>query len=104
MKTELDESPPFDNIEEDLTNDFHFWKIADNGDITRSDREEVEIPCEALLNTNWLSHEIKKERQSGTASAESEFYFVFMEALRRAGYKQITIDVENIYAPICASR
>lgn len=91
---------PLDNIDEALKNDFEFWTVSEKGDISRPDRAEVQIPAEDLLSQNWLSHMIGKERDKDSKSAEAEFYFAYMEALRRAGYKRITLDVENLYATI----
>lgn len=95
---------PMDNIEETLNENFKFWTVSEKGDISRSYRPEEGIPAENLLDTNWLSHMMGKERVKDSKSAESEFYFVFMEALRRAGYKKITLDVENIHAPISGTK
>lgn len=95
---------PLDNIDEALKNDFDFWTVSDKGDIGRPDRTEVQIPAEELLSQNWLSHMIGKERYVGSKSAEAEFYFVFMEALRRAGYKKITLDVEDLHADISGEK
>ena len=92
---------PFSNLDDDLqNNEFQFWTVADNGDIGRPDRTDIQIPKEKLLSQNWLTHVIAKERHPNTDSAEKEFYFVLMEALRRAGYKRITINLENLYEPI----
>lgn len=102
MKYNSDESHPFDDVDEDLINDFKYWTIGVNGDIGRPDREDVQISKEELLSQIWLTHVIKKERHHNTDSAESEFYSVFMEALKRAGYKKIILDVEDLYAPIIA--
>lgn len=95
---------PLDNIEKALDNDFKFWSITDDGDICRPDRSEIQIQAGELLDVNWLSQIIGKERVQNSKNAESEFYFVFMEALRRAGYKKITLDVENIHAPIIGEK
>jgi hypothetical protein len=88
---------PLDNINDALSADFNFWTISEKGDIGRPDRSDVLISAEELLDTNWLTQEIGKERVSNSKAAEAEFYFVFMEALRRAGYKKITLDVENLH-------
>lgn len=95
---------PLDNIAEVLNNDFKFWTVSERGDIGRPDRTEVQIPAEDLLSQNWLSHMIAKERNIGSKSAEAEFYFVFMEALRRAGYKKVTLDVKNLHATISGEK
>lgn len=95
---------PLDNLDEALDNDFKFWSITDNGDICRPDRSEIQIQASELLDVNWLSHIIGKGRVPDSKNAESEFYFVFMEALHRAGYKRIMLDVENIHAPIIGEK
>lgn len=104
MKNEQGESHPFDDIENDLAPNFEFWTISDKGDILYKGRDYISIPSEDLLSMNWLSQEIKKERSPNSKSAESEFYFVFIEALRRAGYKTITIDVTDEAAPIVGEK
>lgn len=95
---------PLDNIDEALKNDFEFWTVSEKGDISRPDRAEVQIPAEDLLSQNWLSHMIGKERNKDSKSAEAEFYFAYMEALRRAGYKRITLDLENPHAAISGEK
>ena len=100
MNDSSESSSPFEDIEDTLSNDFQFWRVAENGDISRSDREYIEITSQHLLEQNWLTIEMEKERHRGTANAEREFYFAYIEALRRAGYKKIIIDVRDIYAPI----
>ncbi len=95
---------PTDNIEETLNENFKFWTVSEKGDIGRPDRSEVQISAEELLSENWLHYTIGKERKTGSKCAESEFYFVFMEALRRAGYKKITLDVEDPRIPISGEK
>lgn len=95
---------PLENIDETLSDDFKFWTVSEKGDIGRPDRREVIISAEELLDTNWLSHEISKERILNSKAAEAEFYFVFMKALRNAGYKRITLDVEDIHAHIIGEK
>lgn len=95
---------PLDNIDDALSGDFNFWTVSEKGDIGRPDRSDVQISAEELLTDNWLFQMIDKERKAGSRSAEAEFYFVFMEALRRAGYKKITLDVEDIHAPISGEK
>lgn len=40
---------------------------------------------------NWLNQVIRKNEKT----AESEFYFAFVEALRRAGFKRLIINLED---------
>ena len=95
---------PMDNIDEALSDDLKFWTVSEKGDIGRPDRRLVEIPAEELLYDNWLTHEIGKERKRNSKAAEAEFYFAFMKALRCAGYRKITLDVENLHAPITGEK
>lgn len=104
MKRDQGESHPFDDIDNDLTMDFEYWEISDNGDISLFGRDDIRISSKDLLSMNWLSHEIKKERRPNSRSAESEFYLVYIEALRRAGYRTITIDVRDENAPIVGKK
>ena len=95
---------PLDNIDEALENGFEFWSVTENGDICRYDRSEIQITADRLLETNWLTQEIGKTRKPDSKTAESEFYFVYIEALRRAGYKKITLDLENIHSAMVGEK
>ncbi len=83
---------PFDKemIDKVLSNELKYWTVDEQGDISRKDRN-YEISHQRLTDINWLDQILSKNEKN----AEQEFYFVFIEALRRAGYKTVTIDLEN---------
>ena len=100
MNVNRNESHPFDSVDEDLENQFEHWTISNCGDIEHRERTDIVIPQSALLNQNWLTHILKKVSYGNCAPAEQEFYFVYLEALKRAGYRKITIDLEDPEAPV----
>ena len=55
-----------------------------------------------MANGNQLVQQMSKSRNEEEKEANAEFYFAYIEALRNAGYKKMTIDVTNIHAPIVA--
>lgn len=79
-----------ENLEDIFQNNFTFWDVDDKGNISKKDKK-YEISCDRLLELNWLEHIIKKNKQT----AEQEFYYVFMAALKNAGYSQITINLDE---------
>lgn len=80
----------FDKHNEVFNEKFSFWNVDDEGNIFRNDYN-YEIAADRLTEMNWLNHVMHKNEKT----AESEFYFVFTEALRRAGYKKLIIDLED---------
>lgn len=90
----------FDNVEEDLKDNFTWWIVDERGNITYKGHTGVYISIESLTSGNMLSHIFSKVRNETEALANSEFYFAFLKALENAGYKRIIIDVTNIHNPI----
>ena len=83
-----------DNIEEALTNSWEeYWEIKDDGTMIniQSPRMTYRIEGERLTEENWLYHIFEK----GEDYYNKEFFFAYMEALRRRGITQITIDVNK---------
>ena len=73
-----------------ITNNFEYWDIDELGNILRKE-DNYPIEHHRLLVHNWLDQIIKKNG----SNAEQEFYFVFLEALERAGYKKLIIDLKD---------
>lgn len=78
----------FDNIEEALDTNFKYWEVDEIGNISRKDKN-YPIDAKRLTEMNWLNHILQKNLNS----AEQEFYFVFLEALKKAGYISLTINL-----------
>ena len=88
------------NIEDALNATYKFWEIDDNGNIIRLHQESYIIEKDRLTELNWLNHILNKYDEN----AGNEFYFVFMEALKKAGYKTLTIDLEDSLNKITATK
>ncbi len=86
-------------IEKALSSDFDFWNLDEEGNISKKGMR-YELPSDRLTEYNWLNHILPQNDKS----TEKEFYFVYIEALKRAGYKKITIDLEDPNNPIIASK
>lgn len=86
----MDEYIKMQNEEEIFQNNFTFWDVDNKGNISKKDKN-YEIPCDRLTELNWLEQVIKKNE----LTAEQEFYYVFMVALKNAGYSQITINLND---------
>ena len=80
----------YDKFNEVFNEKFNFWDVDEVGNVVRKD-QRYEIGFERLTETNWLNHIIRKNE----ITAESEFYFAFVEALRRAGFKRLIINLED---------
>lgn len=80
----------FDKINDVFNETFKFWNVDEEGNIFRKDYH-YEIPSEHLTIMNWLNQVMSKNEKT----AESEFYFAFVEALRRAGFKRLIINLED---------
>ena len=80
----------YDKFNEVFDNKYNFWDVDETGNIVRKD-QSYEIGSERLTEMNWLNHVMSKNEKI----AGCEFYFVFTEALRRAGYKKLIIDLED---------
>ena len=81
----------FDDMEGALKDNFEFWEVDEEGNITCKSHT-YEISKERLGEMNWLSHMLKKNEKS----KEKEFYFAYIKALKNAGYKSIVIDLNDI--------
>ena len=81
----------FNDMEDALEDNFEFWKVDEEGNIT-SKSSTYEISKERLDEMNWLSHILQKNEKS----REKEFYFAYIKALKNAGYKSIVIDLNDI--------
>ena len=94
----------FEDVEKDLTERFTWWEVDDKGNIKFKGHTKTSISAEDLVIGNLLTHVLSRKRNENEESANSEFYFAFMLALKRAGYKKITIDIENLHNPIITER
>ncbi len=90
----------FENIEEDLSDKLKWWEVDENGNINYKGFTKTSIPVSEWEKSNVLTHNMKKDRAKGEEKANAEFYYAFMQAVKNAGYKKITIDVCNIHNPI----
>lgn len=89
-----------DDFDEVFNRNFKHWKIDDKGNISLNNQPHYEITYDRLIEQNWLNQVISKCQEDAT----HEFYFVFIEALRRAKYKTITIDLKDPVNKITAER
>lgn len=90
----LDDSySPMDGFEEALIPQYEkYWEIKDDGTMVNiASPQKYTIEGERLTEENWLYPIFEK---SGDYF-NKEFFFAYMEALRRRGISQITIDVNK---------
>lgn len=92
-------------IDKDLINDFlkkeeyKYWTVSENGDMDEKIVPEEQpypcypIPANRLNELNWLTHVFNKVGPDWPDEKKIEFYFAYLEALRNAGFKSITIDL-----------
>lgn len=76
---------------------FGNWEVKDDGEILYHGSEIAikEIPVIGLENAH-LTQMLSKFR--GVKSDDAvEFYFAYLEALKNAGYKSLTIDLTHIH-------
>ena len=100
-----EEFRPFDDIDGDLRNEFKFWNVTEQGDVTLKDRRDIHISSSDLLNQNWLNHILRKQGyHANTRDDLIEFYFAFTKALLNAGYKSITLNLEHPEHPIVGEK
>lgn len=78
----------FDDMESVFEATFKNWEILEDCTIVSKNRRYT-IEGDRLLEQNWLNHILNKVGEQ----YDKEFYFVYLEALRRKGYKKITIDI-----------
>lgn len=94
---------PMENVEDALSEQsLKWWSVDEHGNISYKGHSKAFISSENLTNGNQLTHQMSRLRSEEEKEANAEFYFAYLEALRNAGYKKITIDVTNIHAPIFA--
>lgn len=85
------------DVEEIFSPQFGNWEVRDDGEILYHGNEIAikEIPAIGLGNAH-LTHMLSKFR-GGKSDDAAEFYFAYLQALRNAGYKSLTIDLAHIY-------
>ena len=88
---------PIEDVDKTLTDgDFKFWQVDGNGNIKYIPDGNVYVTADELTAENWLHHYLRKaDLHNGGTPALKEFYAVYLFALRIAGFKSITIDVQN---------
>lgn len=92
---------PMDNVEETLSEkSLRWWTVDERGNIFYNGHTKTVISANDLANGNQLVLQMSKSRNEEEKEANAEFYFAYIEALRNAGYKKITIDVTNVHASI----
>ena len=76
---------------------FGNWEVKDDGEILYHGSEIAvkEIPAIGLENTH-LTQMLSKFR-GGKNDDAAEFYFAYLEALKKAGYQSLTIDLTRIH-------
>lgn len=87
----------FDDVEKDLTPNFGNWEVKDNGDLLYHGKalatKEFPIDC---IKTNGITAMMQKH-WGEYAKDGVDFYFAYLEAMRRAGYQSLTIDLTCIH-------
>lgn len=76
---------------------FGNWEVKDDGEILYHGSEIAvkEIPAIRLGNAH-LTQKLSKFR-GGKNDDAAEYYFAYLQALRNAGYKSMTIGITNIH-------
>lgn len=90
-------------MEEDLnelfTPDYGNWELNDAGEIVYHNNQigyNGRVFSVSELKDIHLTHMLSKFR-GGPSEDAANYYFVYLEALRRAGYKTLTIDLNAIH-------
>lgn len=85
------------DVEEIFNPQFGNWEVKDDGEILYHGSEIAikEIPAIGLGNAH-LTQMLSKFR-GGKSDDAAEFYFAYLQALRNAGYKSLTIDLTHIH-------
>ena len=85
------------DVEEIFNPQFCNWNVKDDGEILYHGSEIAikGIPAIGLENAH-LTQMLSKFR-GGKSDDAAEFYFAYLEALKKAGYKSFTIDLTNIH-------
>lgn len=81
------------DLEEIFTKKFNHWDVDDMGNISRK-IQSYPISFDQLSDMNWLNHIFSKDIDP---TEKNEFYFVYLKALKNAGFQKITIDLEKPY-------
>lgn len=85
------------DAEEVLTPNFGNWEVKDDGSMLY---HGTEIPRSQILvselETLHLTQMLSKFRGSKSDDA-AQYYFAYLQALRNAGYKSVTIDLTHIH-------
>lgn len=84
----------FDNEEDVFKETWEkYWEIQDDGTMIniQHPQKSYRIEGDRLTEENWLYHIFGKEPDY----FNKEFFFAYMEALRRRGVTQITIDINK---------
>lgn len=88
-----------ENLEDALCPNYGNWQLTDDGEIVYQGQEigyEGRIIPVGELSNVHLTHMLGKFR-GGQSDDAAQYYFVYLEALRRAGFKKLTIDLDNIH-------
>ena len=97
---------PMDNVEETLSEkSLKWWNVDEHGNISYNGHTKTVISSNDLANGNQLVQQMSKSRNEEEKEAyihHAGLVLAYIEALRNAGYKKMTIDVTNIHAPIVA--
>lgn len=82
--------------DEILNPQFGNWEVTDDGEILYHGSEITikEIPAIGLENVH-LTQMLSKFR-GGKSDDAAEYYFAYLQALKNAGYKSLTIDLTHI--------
>ena len=82
---------------ENFNPQFGNWEVKDDGEILYHGSEIPikEIPAIGLENVH-LTQMLCKFR-GGKSDDAAEFYFAYLQALKNAGYKSMTIDLTHIH-------
>lgn len=85
------------DLEEILNPDYGNWEVKDDGSIIYHGNEISieEIPVDRLT-FGHLTHMLGKFRGISSKDA-ADFYFAYLQALKNAGYKSLSIDLKNIH-------
>lgn len=88
----------FENVEKDLSNDFGNWEVKDDGGMTyhgNSLHNFTEVNASQLKSID-LAHMMS--RSLDNLKDSKDFFFAYLTALRNAGFKTLTIDLNNHYS------
>lgn len=91
----------FEDLEKELTDDFGNWEVKDDGEIVYNGKGIAYkgISRDALKSFTTLTDMFKKFKPEDSKDA-LDFYFAYITALRNAGYKSLTINLNNSHITI----